>query len=318
MSAYLFVHFREKTSPEGEQVYFGVSRDGFKWEEVNGGQPVLWAYYGDKGVRDHTITYCKHTGKYVILATDLSLSYGMRSVYDHSWTNIRMHGSKCLSKWESGDLVNWTEQTLVKIADEDYGCVWAPDIIYDRACDDYMVHWSSTNISDGYKEHRIYYSKTMDFEEFTPPQLLFERPDGLGVIDSAIYEENGRYYMFLKSSREPAGVMLYASDRLTGGYEPVLTPAELLKTDDLGRYEGTTAVKTDEGKWLLFVDYFGVKGAKQGYRPYVSASLEKPDFSFADAEFSFPYRFKHGTVIRISDEEYERIKACGWEEPDRR
>lgn len=54
--AYLFVHFREKTSPDGEQVYFGLSQDGFQWEEVNLGQPVLWAYYGDKGVRDFTIT----------------------------------------------------------------------------------------------------------------------------------------------------------------------------------------------------------------------------------------------------------------------
>lgn len=27
--AYLFVHFREKTTPAGEQVYFGISRDGF-------------------------------------------------------------------------------------------------------------------------------------------------------------------------------------------------------------------------------------------------------------------------------------------------
>ena len=49
MQAYLFVHFREKTTPDGEQVYFGVSKDGFNWEEVNGGAPVLWAYYGDKG-----------------------------------------------------------------------------------------------------------------------------------------------------------------------------------------------------------------------------------------------------------------------------
>lgn len=318
MGAYLFVHFKEKTSPDGEQVYFGVSRDGFKWEALNSGQPVLWAYYGDKGVRDHTITYCRHTGKYVILATDLSLSYGMRSEYQHSWPNIRRHGSKNLAKWESSDLVNWTEQTLVKMADEDYGCVWAPDIIYDRANDDYVVHWSSTHVSDGYSEHGIYYSRTRDFIDFSAPELLFKRADGVGVIDSAIYEENGRYYMFLKSSREPAGVMLYASDRLTGDYEPMLTPQQLLKTDDLGRYEGPTAVKTEEGKWLLFVDYFGVKGAQQGYRPYVSESLESPDFRFADGEFSFPYRFKHGTVINISDEEFFRLKACCWEEPDRR
>ena len=32
MQAYLFVHFREKTTPDGEQVYFGVSKDGFNWK----------------------------------------------------------------------------------------------------------------------------------------------------------------------------------------------------------------------------------------------------------------------------------------------
>ena len=78
MGAYLFVHFKEKRTPDGEQVYFGLSRDGFTWEAVNGGQPVLWAFYGDKGVRDHTIVRNQADGKYHILATDLSLAYGMR------------------------------------------------------------------------------------------------------------------------------------------------------------------------------------------------------------------------------------------------
>ena len=41
MQAYLFVHFREKTTPDGEQVYFGVSKDGFNWEEVNGGDSII-------------------------------------------------------------------------------------------------------------------------------------------------------------------------------------------------------------------------------------------------------------------------------------
>ena len=31
MQAYLFVHFRERTTPDGEQVYFALSRDGFHW-----------------------------------------------------------------------------------------------------------------------------------------------------------------------------------------------------------------------------------------------------------------------------------------------
>ena len=136
MQAYLFVHFREKTTPDGEQVYFGVSKDGFNWEEVNGGAPVLWAYYGDKGVRDFTVVRCKNpqTGKekFVILATDLSLSYGMRGQYHHSWDEIGRNGSKSLAIWESDDLVNWTEQRLAKIGDEQFGCLWAPDVIYDK------------------------------------------------------------------------------------------------------------------------------------------------------------------------------------------
>ena len=46
--AYLFVHFREMCTPDGEQLRFALSRDGFHWEAVNEGRPLLWAYYGDK------------------------------------------------------------------------------------------------------------------------------------------------------------------------------------------------------------------------------------------------------------------------------
>lgn len=106
--------FSGKTTPDGEQVYFDISRDGFHWEAVNDGAPVLWAYYGDKGVRDFTITHSIETGKYYIFATDLSLSYGMRNQYHNSWDEIGRNGSKYFSVWESEDLVNWSDQRLVK------------------------------------------------------------------------------------------------------------------------------------------------------------------------------------------------------------
>ena len=143
MQAYLFVHFREKATPDGEQVYFGLSKDGFHWEEVNNGRPVLWAYYGDKGVRDFTITRRKDNGKFYIFATDLSLAYGMRNQYHNSWYEISVNGSKNFSVWESDDLVNWSEQRLVKLVDENFGCLWAPDIIFDSENEDYVIHWSS-------------------------------------------------------------------------------------------------------------------------------------------------------------------------------
>ena len=65
---YLFAHFKEKITPDGEQVYFGISRDGLNWEKVNGGNPVLIANLGEKGCRDIEIVRL-HTGGFVILTT---------------------------------------------------------------------------------------------------------------------------------------------------------------------------------------------------------------------------------------------------------
>ena len=81
-----------------------------------------------------------------------------------------------------------------------------------------------------------------------------------------------------------------------------------------GLYEAPTAVKLDDGRWCLFVDYYGVKGAGQGYVPFVSQSLESGVFARADESFSFPYGFKHGTILRITPEEYRRVRDFRWEE----
>ena len=37
---YLFVHFIGE-SPEGEQVYFALSRDGLHWQDLNEQNPVI-------------------------------------------------------------------------------------------------------------------------------------------------------------------------------------------------------------------------------------------------------------------------------------
>ena len=99
-NCYLFVHFREKSTPDGEQVYFGISRDGYHWEEVYGGKPILWAMHGDFGVRDCAIARYGDN-KFVIAATDLSLAYGMRNKYKGSWGEICHHGSENLAFWYS-------------------------------------------------------------------------------------------------------------------------------------------------------------------------------------------------------------------------
>ena len=304
--AYLFVHFREKTTPDGEQVYFGLSRDGFAWEPVHGGQPVLWAYYGDKGVRDFTIIKCEGTGKYYIIATDLSLAYGMRNQYHHSWDEIGRKGSKCLSVWGSEDLVSWSEQRLVRLGDEDFGCLWAPDVIFDRERGDYVIHWSSSHRCNDYGQKAIYYSRTKDFETFSKPEVLYRKEDS-GVIDSAMYEENGKYYLFVKSEGNPHRIILLESEHVTGPFARIPAFDESMAVIEAGQYEAPTAVRLEDGRWCLFLDYYGVPGEGQGYVPFVADSLASGRFVRADKKFRFPYGFKHGTIIKISEEEYGKI-----------
>jgi len=311
MQRYLFVHFRETTSPEGEQVYFSVSRDAFTWEALNDGKPILWAYYGDHGVRDMTVVRDFHTGRIHIFATDLSLSYGMRGKYEHSWKNIIRFGSKDLAHWYSDDLIHWSEEEMVRIGNEDFGCVWAPDVLYDPTEDDYILHWSSSHRMDGYERMAIWYSRTKDFVRWTAPKILYRKADA-GVIDSAMYTENGKFYLFVKSDHAPARIMLLKADRAMGPFERISAFDASMESVAEGLYEAPTAVRTQDGKWCLFLDYYGVRGAGQGYVPFVSESLESGRFVRSDARFSFPFGFKHGTILPITDEEYDKMKAHDW------
>ncbi len=316
MRNYLFVHFRETTTPDGEQVYFALSRDGFHWEALNEGRPVLWAYYGDHGVRDLTVIRDRATGKFHIFATDLSLSYGMRGKYAHSWDRISQIGSKCLAHWQSDDLVNWTEEELIPMG-EDFGCVWAPDILYDEDAGDYVLHWSSSVKTDDYQVKSIYYSRTRDFAHYSKPQMLYGVP-GISVIDSAMYRENGKYYLFVKKSKNPQQVIELASDSITGPFVPIPAFDESLSVLEAGKHEAPTAVQLEDGRWALFLDYYGVKGAGQGYIPFLTDSLAGGRFVRSDAAFSFPYNFKHGTILPITEEEYARMKARDWQDVEDR
>lgn len=309
---YLFVHFKEKTTPDGEQMYFGLSRDGLHWEDVGGGNPVLWCYYGTKGARDFTIVRDRIGGRFVILATDLSVAYGMRQYGQQNfWEMAGNHGSACLSIWESEDLVNWSEQRLIDFSGNGFGCVWAPDVIFDEQQQNYVLHWSSGIPADGTGKKRIYYSRTADFKQFTRPEILYG-PESDDVIDSAMYEEDGKYYLFVKSyGPDSHGVIELCSDSITGPFARV-KGYHLHEAADSTKYEAPTCLRLPDGRWCLFLDYYGAAGAAQGYVPFIADSLAQGNFVRSDAECSFPYRFKHGTVLPITEEEYERIKTHDW------
>ena len=106
--------------------------------------------------------------------------------------------------------------------------------------------------------------------------------------------------------------MLLQADHVEGPYTRNEAFDKSMLDIEAGVYEGPTAVRLENGRWCLFLDYYGVPGAGQGYVPFLGDSLVSGQFVRSDKVFSFPYGYKHGTVIPISIEEYERIKYHDW------
>ena len=49
--AYLFTHFIGE-QPQGEQIYFSLSKDGLHWKDIHDGKPVICSEVGECGLRD--------------------------------------------------------------------------------------------------------------------------------------------------------------------------------------------------------------------------------------------------------------------------
>ena len=303
---YLSVHFREKLTVDGEQVHFAVSRDGFNWEMLNGGRPVLFSEKGTGGVRDIEIIR-RADGKFSILATDLCVVKRMDENHNIDWKDINHNGSKCLSYWESDDLINFSEQELLYFGRDDFGCLWAPEITYDDENGEYLIHWGSTVRETDFEHMSIYCCRTKDFKSFTYPELFFDRDTE--ILDSHIMKHNGVWHFFYKNSNNPSGNMHETSENLMGPYIHDDSFDALVRYyTNGGSYEGATSYTLPDGRWCLMLDFFGCPKEQMGYVPFVSRHPGDAAFKRADSEFSFPYGFKHGRFIEITDEEYERLK----------
>ena len=115
--------------------------------------------------------------------------------------------------------------------------------------------------------------------------------------------------MFYKNANNPSMNMHAVSEHLYGPYihdeEFEKLMCELEKT---GSYEAATTFVLPDGRWCLMLDYFGCEREKMGYVPFVSEREGNTNFKMCKEEFSFPYGFKHGNVLEISQEEYHRLK----------
>ncbi|MFE4833362.1 immunoglobulin-like domain-containing protein [Arthrobacter sp. NPDC056691] len=299
----------------GENIYMAASRgnDALKWDELNGGNPVLKSGLGTKGLRDPFIIRSPEGDKFYMIATDLSIGSGT------SWDSSQRQGSQYIEVWESTDLVTWSGQRHVNVSPDTAGNTWAPEAHYDAKIGAYVVYWASKIYAENDPNHtggtynKMMYSTTRDFRTFTEAKVWND--PGNSVIDSTVIKEGDTYYRFTKDEGQVSGcldIMQEKSSDLLAIDLPATNPRNwtlmgncIGKKAGTGGVEGPTIFKSNtEEKYYLFVDEFGGRG----YIPLESTSLENPDWKLS-TNYELPRAPRHGTVLPVTKTELERLHS---------
>ncbi|MBP1913415.1 hypothetical protein J2Z23_000347 [Lederbergia galactosidilyticus] len=290
MTNFLFAHFIGE-SRLGEQVYFSISKDGNHFYDLNAGNPILISNIGEKGARDPFLIRDPKTNKVYIIATDLQIHKGS------GWQHAQEKGSRDIIIWETNDLLNWQGPRAVTVGVAGAGNVWAPEAVYDKKKEAFLVFWASK--VEG--KHKIYASYTKDFVSFDEPFIFVEKDRD--VIDTTISYSDGNYYRLTKDETSSRIIMEY-SDELVGEYKEI----QSLILADLAGVEGPQMYQVADGTWYLIVDQFA---KNLGYMILETSQLGKKDFvEKPKDEYDFGITKKrHGSVLAITKEEYEKLLA---------
>lgn len=274
---YLFSYFMNN----GEDgLHLAYSEDGLNWTALNDNQSFLTPTAGgDKLMRDPCIIQGKD-GKF-------------HMVWTVSWNE------KGIGYASSSDLINWSEQQYIPVMEHEANArnCWAPELYFDKETDLYMIYWATTipgrfpetdTSGDNGYNHRMYYTTTKDFANFSETQLLYDQ--GFNVIDATIHKIDDKYVMFLKDETkhpEPEkNIRIATSSELTKGYSEASVPI----TDNW--VEGPTAIQTDRG-WIIYFDRY----TKHEMGAVLSTDLK--NWQDISDEIHFPNGTRHGTVFKV-------------------
>lgn len=289
---YLFSYFKGN----GEDgLHLAYSRDGLQWTALNDNESLLKPQVGeDKLMRDPCVLQ------------------GPDEIFHMVWTVS--WGEKGIGYASSEDLIHWSEQQYLPVMEHepDAQNCWAPELFYDQENQQYLILWATTipgrfpetdnQSNEGPpapgRNHRMYYTKTADFQEFSETALFYDH--GFNVIDATIERTDDRYIMFLKDETnkpfEPQkNIRMAFGDRAEGPYGP---PSEPIT----GNYwaEGPTAIRIS-GIWHVYFDK---------YRLGEFGLITSPDFEEwreRSEELEVPDGMRHGTAFRVSEPVFQEL-----------
>ncbi|MBQ8540321.1 MAG: S-layer homology domain-containing protein [Clostridia bacterium] len=291
---YFYVYFRGfvNGSDEHLSIHIAGSEDGYNWFDLNENKPILESQMGTYELRDPYLLRSVEGDRFYLIATDLNTKDGQ------GWGPWSLAGSKYLMVWESEDLINWSEQRMVKFANDKIGCAWAPEAIWDPDTEEYLVYASGKDLTMENPLDTVYVVRTRDFYSFSEPEVFVAptKEDGsrIAAIDSNIIHANdGKFYHFYKQSGH---IEMMVSDHASGPYEYINEfprPA--------GEGPGSFLVKGTDDTYALMVDDYSV------YIPYLTTDIASGKFTKATDTITMPTGSKHGGFLPLNEEEYNRI-----------
>lgn len=279
---YFFTSFHE---PADEGLRLLYSYDGYNWTDLD------------------TIFLKPEVGQQKVMR-DPSIVQGPGGTFHLVWTSS-WKGDLGFGYASSKDLLNWSEQQFIPVMAHDTSTVnvWAPELYFEEETQEYFILWASTipykfekGIEEERNNHRMYYTTTKDFKEFSETKLFLD--PGFSVIDAVIVKRASKdYILVLKDNTRPNRNLKVAfSDSPHGPWDNISEPFTGLFT------EGPSVVKPGED-WLIYFD---------AYRDKTYRAVKTRDFiTFTDAsnEISIPEEHKHGTIFKARESVLLNIKA---------
>ena len=319
-TSYLFAYF-SGNHPDGEQVRYAISDDGYNYHALNDGRPVISSddIALKKSVRDPHILRAQDGKTFYMVLTDMRSHEGWQS-------------NDGLVLLKSTDLLHW-EHTAIHFParfpnlegfdERNLHAVWAPQTIWDAKEGKYMIYYSIGRHDWEYPTDdprfnqpyfKIFYSyANEDFTDITEPKLLFDF--GTAAIDGDIVYDakNEEYVLFFKDEgrsvvnpngnfRTRQGVMRATSKELTGPYT-----VEYRHVQKPGQFpvEGSSVFPLIGGdEYVLMYDCY-VNGHYQFCK-----SCDLKNFAYVqDTKTHGNFTPRHGSVIHITAAERERLES---------